>query len=441
MKKLFTLFLPFLFFTSLNAQTPGCATNVSPVDGSTNVNPYPSITLKWTPVVGATSYDVYYSTKVPPKQLLGTVTADSIIFKDANYSTQYFWYVVPKNSSGNALGCISSSTSFTTSAPPPPPANDNCSGAINLTSSPITGNTVGATQSMPAVLCNGYTGTANDDVWYQYTPSTSGPAVITVTGNGSFDAVLEAFSGSCGSLTSLTCSDTSQNGGTEQVTINATAGTPYFFRVYDFFSNLSSRGTFRISGPASALPVSLLYFKGQHVGNNNVLSWATATEVNNQGFEIEYSFDGSDFRQLTFVDSKAVNGNSSSSLNYQYTDTKAAGGNVFYRLKQVDKDGRASYSNVIFIKGGELNTLSLNAVYPNPAKNKLNVIVSSPVSNQISLLITNLAGKRIYQQSFSVINGGNNLDINVSNLPAGSYFIKAICNNGCNSAVSKFVKE
>jgi hypothetical protein len=239
----------------------------------------------------------------------------------------------------------------------------------------------------------------------------------------------------------LTCSDTSQNGGTEQITINATGGTTYFFRVYNFFPNLSARGTFTISGPAVALPVSLLYFKAQHVGNNNVLSWATATEVNNQGFEIEYSFDGKDFRDLSFVNSKAVNGNSSSTLNYQYTDTKAAGADVFYRLKQVDKDGRISYSNVIFIKGGQLNTLSLSAVYPNPAKNKLNVIVSSPVSNQITLVISNLAGKRISQQSFSVINGGNNLDLNVSNLPAGSYFIKAVCNNGCNSAVSKFVKD
>jgi hypothetical protein len=411
------------------------------VDGATNVNPYPSITLKWTPVVGATSYDVYFSTKVPPKQLLGTVTDDSIVFKDANYSTQYFWYVVPKNSSGSAMGCISSNTSFTTMAPPPPPANDNCSGAINLTSAQITGNTVGATQSMAAVNCNGFTGTANDDVWYQYTPSTNGPAIITVDGQGSFDAVVEAFTGTCGSLTSLTCSDTSQNGGTEQITINASAGTTYFFRVYNFFPNLSTRGTFTISGPATALPVSLLYFKGQHVGNNNLLSWATATEVNNQGFEIEYSFDGKDFRPLSFVDSKALNGNSSSTLNYQYTDTKAAGADVFYRLKQVDKDSRASYSNVVFIKGEKLNTLSLNAVYPNPAKNKLNLIISSPMANQISIVITNLAGKRVHQQLFSVANGGNNLDLNISNLPAGSYFIKAICNDGCNSAVSKFVKE
>ncbi|HXR84912.1 MAG TPA: T9SS type A sorting domain-containing protein [Hanamia sp.] len=441
MKKLYALFLPFLFFTNLNAQSPNCTTNVFPVDGATNVNPYPSITFKWTPVAGATSYDVYISTKTPPKQLLGEVTADSIVFKDANYSTQYFWYVVPKNSSGTAMGCISSNTSFTTIAPPPPPSNDNCSGATNLTSGQITGNTVGATQSMPAVVCNGFTGTANDDVWYQYTPATSGPAQITVTGQGSFDAVMEAFSGNCGSLTSLTCSDTSQNGGTEAITINATAGTTYYFRVYNFFPNLSTRGAFTISGPAITLPISLIYFKGQHVGNSNVLSWSTANELNNSGFEVEYSFDGKDFRDLSFVNSKAPDGNSSSTLNYQYTDTKAAGADVFYRLKQVDKDGRISYSNVVFIKGGKLNSLLLNSVYPNPAKNKLNVIVSSPISNQISVVVTNLAGKRVYQQAFSISNGGNNLDLNVSNLPAGSYFIKAICNDGCNSAVSKFVKE
>ena len=118
----------------------------------------------------------------------------------------------------------------------------------------------------------------------------------------------------------------------------------------------------------------MLSFKGEHVGNNNVLSWSTATELNNQGFEIQYSFNGKDFRNLGFVTSKQNSGNSSSVLNYQYTDTKGIGGNVYYRLMQVDKDGRPNYSNVVLIKGNQINALSLNAVYPNPAKDKLNLI-------------------------------------------------------------------
>jgi hypothetical protein len=108
---------------------------------------------------------------------------------------------------------------------------------------------------------------------------------------------------------------------------------------------------------------------------------------------------------------------------------------------QIDKDHQSSYSNVILIKGEKINALTLNMMYPNPAKNTLNLVVSSPENSNINIMITDLAGKKVYQQAFSLINGGNNLDLNIAKLPAGTYFLKAICNNGCKSAVSKFVKE
>ena len=163
--------------------------------------------------------------------------------------------------------------------------------------------------------------------------------------------------------------------------------------------------------------------------------------MNNSGFEVQYSFNRTDFRKLGFVNSKSVNGNSSSVLNYQYVDNKAPGGSVYYRLRQIDKDGQSSYSNVILIKGEKINALTLNMIYPNPAKSTLNLVVSSPENNNISIMITDLAGKKVYQQGFSLINGGNNLDLDIAKLPAGTYFLKAACNNGCKTAVSKFVKE
>jgi hypothetical protein len=108
---------------------------------------------------------------------------------------------------------------------------------------------------------------------------------------------------------------------------------------------------------------------------------------------------------------------------------------------QIDKDGQSSYSNVILIKGEKINGLALNMLYPNPAKNVLNLIISSPENNNINIMITDLAGKKVYQQAFSLSNGGNNLDLDIARLPAGTYFLKALCDNGCKTAVSKFVKE
>lgn len=440
MKKIFTLLILFFFFTTLKAQVPDCATNVSPANTSTNVNPVPYITLKWNPVPGAIFYNVYLSAKIPPTNLVGTVISNSFNLYNADYSTIYYWYVVPVNANGAAIGCGVNTTNFITSPPPPPPFNDDCDGATDLSSS-IAGTTLGATQSQPADACGGYTGTADDDVWYQFTALSTGVVTIKMDGSENFDGVLEVFKGNCGSLTYVACSDQTQKGGNETITVNALKGTNYKVRLYSFGANLSDRGDFTISATGSPLPISLIDFKGEHVNNYNVLSWSTATEMNNQGFQVEYSFNGKDFRNLGFVNSKHNSGNSTSVLNYQFTDTRNIDGNVYYRLVQIDKDGKSTSSKVILVKGGKNNALAINAVYPNPAKDKITLVISSPANNNLNISITDLAGKVVRRQATSVVNGGNNLDMDVSALSAGTYFIRANCNNGCKTPVIKFVKE
>jgi hypothetical protein len=440
MKKFFTLFVLCICFATLKAQVPTCTTNLSPANISTNVSPTPYITLKWVPVSGATSYKVYLQAKVPPTKIIATVLTDTVNFYDADYNQIYYWYVVPVNASGSPIGCGDKTTLFVTSPPPPAPFNDDCAGATDL-STLQTGTTLGATQSQAADPCGAFTGSADDDVWYKISALSTGTIDVTLNGDDNFDGVLEVFKGDCGALTNVSCSDVTQNGGSEHITINALEGTNYKVRVYSYGSNLSDRGGFTISAVGSALPISLLSFKGEHIGNNNVLTWSTATEINNQGFEIQYSFNGKDFRKLGFVNSQQKSGNSSSVLNYEYVDSKVTGGNLYYRLMQVDKDGRYNYSKVILIKGDKISALSLDAVYPNPAKDKLNIVVSSPANNNIHIVIYDLAGKEVQERAFSVINGGNNLDLNVNALSAGTYFIKAVDAEGNQAHIIKFVKE
>ena len=102
------------------------------------------------------------------------------------------------------------------------PANDNCNGAfplaVNGSCIPTTGDVAGATLSMPAITC-GFTGTANDDVWYRFT-ATSTVATIKVTGSASFDAVVDLRIGPCNGI-GIACADATGYGGTEA--INATA--------------------------------------------------------------------------------------------------------------------------------------------------------------------------------------------------------------------------
>jgi hypothetical protein len=123
------------------------------------------------------------------------------------------------------------------------PSNDDCAGAITLTQNStcqnISGNVAGATQSMP-----GCSGDANNDVWYKFT-STSADFNIEVAGSTSFDVVVEAFSGSCGNLTSEVCMDDFSNG-TEIIDATGNPIATYYLRVYDYYPGTPNTTTFDI---------------------------------------------------------------------------------------------------------------------------------------------------------------------------------------------------
>ncbi len=159
------------------------------------------------------------------------------------YVRVYHWY-----------SSVPSTTTFTiciTTPVPPPPANNECSGATALTvygatcGGATTGDVTGATQSLPGITCNSFSGTADDDVWYSFV-ATSGSHTITVIGSSGFDAVVDLRSGSC-TGTNINCADATTGGGTEVV--NATGlvpGSTYYVRVYHYSSSMPSTTTFTI---------------------------------------------------------------------------------------------------------------------------------------------------------------------------------------------------
>jgi hypothetical protein len=125
--------------------------------------------------------------------------------------------------------------------------NDECLSAINLipglSCSSTTGTVSGATASsgIPACL-----GTPNNDVWYKFT-ATANQHIINVEGESAFDAVVQAFSGSCGSLTSIGCRDNNFNGQDETLTLSGlTVGQTYHIRVYHYYSDMPTTPGFKI---------------------------------------------------------------------------------------------------------------------------------------------------------------------------------------------------
>jgi hypothetical protein len=123
--------------------------------------------------------------------------------------------------------------------------SDGCSAATNITvtancSSPLSGTTSGATQTIP-----GCTGNADDDVWYQFTATATSHQIV-VTASASFDPVVQLFSGGCASLTSLVCKDEGGSGVTETINYSGlTIGQVYRIRVYHYGLG-SGSGTFTI---------------------------------------------------------------------------------------------------------------------------------------------------------------------------------------------------
>ncbi|MBX2930650.1 MAG: T9SS type A sorting domain-containing protein [Chitinophagaceae bacterium] len=203
--------------------------------------------------------------------------------------------------------------------------------------------------------------------------------------------------------------------------------------------NCTNTGDITVVSDCS-VPVTYSSFTGRKEGNTNLLEWTTATEANNLGFELQRSADGRSYSKLDFISSKADNGNSNIALSYTYNDNKPLASNNYYRLKQMDKDGRVNYSNVVLLKGEKATRVSITGVYPNPTRNTLSVNIASPSTERVSIVVTDISGKVLVQQNVELNAGDNVKQIDVSRLSQGTYLIKTICNNGCESAVIKFAK-
>ncbi|MCF8426803.1 MAG: T9SS type A sorting domain-containing protein [Bacteroidia bacterium] len=159
------------------------------------------------------------------------------------------------------------------------------------------------------------------------------------------------------------------------------------------------------------LPVKLTSFTGAIENHNANLKWTTSSESDNKGFEIERSLNGLDFESVGFVKGA---GNSSKITNYEFIDSKIPVSTLYYRLNQIDLDGKSTYSNVITLKQDEFNI----TVLPNPFTDQLTI--NSGAGNQtITVEVIDMTGK--VKLNTTTI-GNVHLDTKV--LAEGVYFVK-----------------
>jgi hypothetical protein len=169
----------------------------------------------------------------------------------------------------------------------------------------------------------------------------------------------------------------------------------------------------------AVLPVSMFNFGGIIKNYDAYLNWSTATENNNKGFYVERSKDGQNFASIGFV--KGV-GNSSTITNYTYTDYLIKDLNItttYYRLKQVDLDGKYSYSNVLALN---MKNLFQYRLYPNPVKDVGTVELSLETVSKVNVQVISHDGKIVLNSDKGVMTQGTQqVFINTQNLAKGTY--------------------
>jgi hypothetical protein len=190
--------------------------------------------------------------------------------------------------------------------------------------------------------------------------------------------------------------------------------------------NGSTLQYFAIGTATGTLPVEIVSFTGDKKENTIALTWQTASEINSNYFTVERSSDGVHFEVVGIVDAA---GNSNSLLHYFFVDENPMDGNNYYRLKESDNDGQATYFKTVVVNFSDGNHMVVS-IYPNPSTDEATLILSENKNQQI--IISDAAGKTIQEMNST----SSTLKINTSNLAEGIYYI-----NGFNAQGVSFSEK
>lgn len=206
------------------------------------------------------------------------------------------------------------------------------------------------------------------------------------------------------------------NGQLIQVGIQASAGAVDEGADYDFHIT-----DINIDNIAN-LPVEMTSFTATAEGTTNVLAWETASEENNAHFDVQRSTNGTDFERIDKIEG---NGTTVEVSNYSFVD-EAPATVSYYRLHQVDLDGKMDYSDVVTVKRemleGQLN------IAPNPVTSRLNVTFNT-TTETATFRVFDVRGKLVRNVEQSTNVGANNISLNISELAQGMYFLEVISDN------------
>jgi hypothetical protein len=289
-----------------------------------------------------------------------------------------------------------------------------------------------ATNSRTDQTINGTAVTMNHDVSNTYVESgtiVGGIGSLTITTQRKFDGT----TGSVDVLINGTSVGTAPLG-TEPITTSFVAVNTAGDVVIRINNNIggSSGGSERVAIDDITwtgfvpLPVKLTSFTAKANLNLNQLSWTTASEINNDRFDIERSANGKTFE---IIGTAIGQGDSFKNVDYDFKDLSPMHGSNFYRLKQVDFDGKYEYSDILSVD----NTKSRIRIYPTSASH--NVIIDMDEQQVASVIVFNEIGQTIKDMTISEMK----TKIDISDLPNGMYFVQVNAQSG--KEIKKIIKQ
>ena len=174
-------------------------------------------------------------------------------------------------------------------------------------------------------------------------------------------------------------------------------------------------------------PIKLLSFTAKCNNQNAIISWTTATEINNDYFILEKSYDAQNFFEIARIEGA---GFSNMDLSYEFIDTQMFPGDNYYRLTQVDYDLTSETFNIIHARcdyeddgGPKL------LIYPNPFKSEIHIWMENIDDDIIDFKIYDKLGRLIIKDEY-IISGSPDIHIiNLKDLKSASYFLRAVSKN------------
>ena len=210
----------------------------------------------------------------------------------------------------------------------------------------------------------------------------------------------------------------------DSLVVNGLAAGTYYIKIQTYSaSEFGDYSLAVLNSTGVLLPVTFLNFDGILEDNKALLTWRTATELNNKGFEVERSYDGQTFAGIGFVQG---HGNSSVVNTYDYTDIKVQSGYNFYRLKQMDIDGNFIYSSTIRL---DFKNFAWS-ILGNPVTASSWVQVQLAKTSKVALQIITSDGRLLQTINKGSLSAGTySIPLSLGNVASGIYVVRLIVDN------------